>query len=282
MTSNSGHYVSTAGGGEGIPAPSPHDQDVILEAWREVLGQVLHTRDAEWKQQLRLVKAQSMAAIAEMRANAAEVRSVMEGMIEKRLAQIREPADGPRGEPGPCGEPGPPGKIERLHRYVEDTVHYDGDVVVHLGSTYQARCDTAKAPPHRDWVCLASSGRDGVDGHSLRVRGTYRPGEVYAALDVVALNGGSFIARTDDPGVCPGDGWQAQSMPGKRGPQGEPGPQGERGAKGEPGPEIVSWEIDRDNYTVRAVLSDKTRSTPLDLRGLFEQYLLERINVERG
>jgi hypothetical protein len=38
--------------------------------------------------------------------------------------------------------------------------------------------------------------------------------------------------------------------------------------------------IDRDNYTVSAVFSDQTRSEPLGLRGLFEQYLLERINAD--
>ena len=75
-------------------------------------------------------------------------------------------------------------------------------------ATYQARCDTVHEPPHDDWACLATAGRDGVDGRSMRVRGTYRAGEVYAALDVVALNGCSFIARRDDPGECPGDGWQ--------------------------------------------------------------------------
>jgi hypothetical protein len=279
MISNSGPSTA-AGGGEGIPAPSPHDQEVILEAWREVLAEVLHTRDNEWKQQLRAIKAESMAAVAELRASAAEIRSSMEGMIEKRLAQIREPADGPRGEPGARGEPGPPGKIERIHEYVEDVVRYRGDIVTHRGSTYQARCDTARAPPHDDWVCLATTGRDGrdgVDGRSMRVRGTYRAGENYAALDVVALNGGSFVARRDDPGACPGDGWQSLTLPGRGGPRGD---KGERGAQGERGPGIVGWDIDRDNYTVSAVLSDQTRSQPLDLRGLFEQYLLERINVD--
>ena len=105
MISNNGHYASAAGGSEGIPAPSLQNQDVILEAWREVLGQVLHERDNEWKQQLRAIKAESMAAVAELRANAAEIRGTVEAMIEKRLSQIREPADGPRGVPGPRGEP---------------------------------------------------------------------------------------------------------------------------------------------------------------------------------
>ena len=71
MISNSGHYASAADGSEGIPAPSPQHQEVMLDAWREALAQVLRRRDNDWQQQLRAVKAESMAAVAEMRANAA-------------------------------------------------------------------------------------------------------------------------------------------------------------------------------------------------------------------
>jgi hypothetical protein len=126
------------------------------------------------------------------------------------------------------------------------------------------------------------AGRDGIDGRSLRVRGTWRADGAYEALDVVALNGCSFIARRDDLGECPGEGWQSMTLPGRRGDRGPKGEQGEKGEKGERGPGIVGWDIDRDNYTVSAILSDATHSEPLDLRGLFEQYILERINVERG
>jgi hypothetical protein len=160
MIDDSGRYASTAGGEEGIPAP-PQDQELLLEAWREALAEVLHTRDNEWRAHQRAMKAEGRAAVAELRANAAEICGRMETMIEQRLAQIRLPADGLRGEPGPSGEPGPPGKIERLYEYVEDAVRYRGDVVTHRGSTYQAQCDTAREPPHDDWVCIASAGRDG-------------------------------------------------------------------------------------------------------------------------
>jgi hypothetical protein len=83
MISASEHYATVVDDGDGIQAPSPQDQDVILDAWREVLAQVLHERDNDWKQQLRAIKAESLAAIAELRANAAEIRSTMEAMIEK-------------------------------------------------------------------------------------------------------------------------------------------------------------------------------------------------------
>jgi hypothetical protein len=52
---------------------------------------------------------------------------------------------------------------------------------------------------------------------SLEVRGLFSDKETYKALDIVALNGGSFVARRDDPGPCPGAGWQLIASQGKRG-----------------------------------------------------------------
>jgi hypothetical protein len=274
MITNGGHYASAAGGGEGIPAPSPQQQEVMLDAWREALAQVLRRRDNEWQQQLRAVKAESMAAVAELRANAAEIRSAMEAMIEQRLAQIRQPANGPRGVPGPRGEPGAPGKLERVYGYVEDAVHYRGDIVTYRGSTFQARCDTAREPPHEDWTCVAhagADGKDGRDGRSLEVRGLFSDKETYKALDIVALNGGSFIAKRNNPGPCPGDGWQLIASQGKRGDKGE------RGLQGIPGVPVViqKWRLDRDNYIAVPVMSDGREGPPLELRSLFEQFHTE-------
>jgi hypothetical protein len=274
MVSSSGHYTSAAGGVEGIPAPSPQHQEVMLDAWREALAQVLRHRDKDWQQQLRAIKAESIAAIAELRASAAEFRNTMEGMIEDRLAQIREPADGPCGEPGPRGEPGPPGKIEQSNGYVEDAVHYRGDIVTHRGSTYQARRDTAREPPHEDWVCVAHAGvdgKDGRDGRSLEVRGLFSDKETYKALDIVALNGGSFIAKKDNPGPCPGAGWQLIASQGKRGDKGERGLQGISGVP----VFIANWRLDGANYIAVPVMSDGREGPPLELRSLFEQFHTE-------
>src|SRR5262245_11573133 len=54
---------------------------------------------------------------------------------------------GPKGEPGipgPPGEkgdPGLPGKLPVVRAYQPEAVHYEGDVVAHLGATWQARRD---------------------------------------------------------------------------------------------------------------------------------------------
>lgn len=141
-----------------------------------------------------------------------------------------------------------------------------------MGSTYQARCDTARPPPHEDWALIAARGRDAA---MPKIIGTYREGENYSHLNIVALGGSSFIARSDDPGPCPGEGWQLIASAGKQGKAGLPGDRGEAGAQGPrgmPAPAIVGWRIDRKAYTATPLLSDASEGEPLALRGLFEQF----------
>jgi hypothetical protein len=74
-------------------------------------------------------------------------------------------------------------------------------------------------------------GRDGCDGRTPKVCGTYDVRKSYARLDIVACDGASFIARRDDPGPCPRDGWQMLASRGKAGDKGQPGPRGEKGER---------------------------------------------------
>lgn len=164
-----------------------------------------------------------------------------------------------------------------------DVVHYVGEVVTHLGALWQVQKDTGQAPPHADFLCLARAGVDGQDGRTPQVRGLWRADGEYRQLDLVSLNGSSFIARKDNPGECPGDGWQlivSQGKQGKPGEPGVPGPQGERGARGDRGAdgrnlELTSWQVDRENYTVTPLLSDGRKGPALNLRKLFEQFHTE-------
>jgi hypothetical protein len=158
-------------------------------------------------------------------------------------------------------------------------VHYQGDAVSHGGATYQARVDTGHAPPHGDWVCLAERG---VDGRGPMVRGTYSNLVAdYTRLDIVSLNGGSFIAKYDNPGSCPGSGWQLLTSQGKRGDKGEKGQDGGRGPKGDTGPvgaaapKIKTWNIDRARYLATPVMADGSEGPTLELRSLFEQFQTE-------
>jgi hypothetical protein len=99
---------------------------------------------------------------------------------------------------------------------------------------------------------------------SQRIRGTFSAREKYTLGDVVALDGASFIARRDDPGSCPGAGWQLLARQGSRGIAGE------RGAPGRDAPTIKSWKVDRQRYLVIPVMSDGREGPVLELRALFE------------
>lgn len=167
---------------------------------------------------------------------------------------------GERGEQGPAGErgaEGAPGKLPAVAEWV-DRVHREAEVVTHAGAVYQALRDTGKAPPHDDWRCIVPAARDGADGKSFTVRGTWTAGQDYRYLDLVALDGGTFVALRDAPGECPGAGWQLVSPRGKPGRPGDRGPAGERGTRGEPGPAVTGIEID---HTGMVTLTNADGST---------------------
>src|SRR6516164_2388686 len=47
-----------------------------------------------------------------------------------------------------------------------------------------------------------------------RIRGTHDPKAQYLANDICAKDGGTFIARRNNPGPCPGEGWQLMARQG--------------------------------------------------------------------
>jgi hypothetical protein len=58
----------------------------------------------------------------------------------------------------------------------------------------------------------------------------------------------------------------------EKGERGERGPKGDAGASGGT---IRDWKIDRARYVATPLMSDGSDGPPLELRGLFEQFLLE-------
>jgi hypothetical protein len=73
-------------------------------------------------------------------------------------------------------------------------------------------------------------------------------------------------------------GWQLIASQGKRGAAGEKGERGLPGPRGDPGlsgPTIRDWKIDRARYLATPIMSDGSEGPPLELHGLFEQFLLE-------
>jgi hypothetical protein len=174
-------------------------------------------------------------------------------------------------EEGIAGPPGPAGLFPVAKAWQPDTVHYRGDVVTHTGATWQAVRDTGQQPPARDWLCLAAPAR------SPKSCGIYDPDTSYVELDIVVCNRGAWIARKDDPGSCPGHGWQLLIRDGRAGAQGQRGERGERGPQGEDGKAltIIDWRLDCAAYEATPVMSDGSDGAGLKLRGLFEQFFRE-------
>jgi hypothetical protein len=185
-----------------------------------------------------------------------DVRPMLQSMVDAL----------PPAERGPPGERGPEGRLPVAKQWA-DGVHYAGEIVIHEGSTYQAGKDTGRSPPHEDWSCIA---RAGADGATFAIEGTYDGTRSdYRRLNVVALNGGTFVARRDNPGPCPGDGWQLLASPGKRGQPGERGPAGGPGARGLPGSPVVAISIE-DEAVLKLVNGDGS-TAKIDLYPLLDK-----------
>jgi hypothetical protein len=98
-------------------------------------------------------------------------------------------------------EPGPPTSclLSSCGRQRQCTTR--GAVVAYDGGTFQAWRDTGQPPSHADWMCLATSGRD---GNSVTVRGTFDQSASYRRLD---------SSPSTDPLVAPA------AMPRRREPE---------------------------------------------------------------
>jgi syndecan 1/collagen type XXI alpha/collagen type V/XI/XXIV/XXVII alpha len=171
-----------------------------------------------------------------------------------------------------------PGKLPVVKSsWQPESVIYQAEMVAHNGALYQARKDTVQTPGGSDWVCVARHGRDAI---TPVVRGAFNVNDSYTALDIVSFDGAGYIAKTDAPGLCPGDGWEPLSSRGQRGRKGESitGPRGEKGVKGDPGndaQEIVDWHIDPVNYRAIPFMNNGKPGKELNLRPLFERFLEE-------
>src|SRR6516165_12277537 len=252
----------------GVPPGAPED---ALDRWRRMKTEREEPEPCERK--LDIVPPTLAEIDQRIAERIAAEHQFMCDIVAEVLAELHKEwekgAMGPPGPSGPRGEQGPPGKLPLVKLWTPETVYYAGDVVAYDGGTFQAMCDTGQPPSHAHWICLAAAGRD---GNSITVRGTFNETAEYRCLDVVALNGGCFIARKDAPGPCPGSGWQLLASQGKRGVAGA---RGERGPTGLSGATIRDWKIDRARYVATPIMSDGSEGPPLELRGLFEQFLTE-------
>jgi hypothetical protein len=141
-------------------------------------------------------------------------------MEEVRTLRLVPGPAGPRGEPGERGPDGAPG----------------------------ARGERGEPGPA------------GTNGRQWRHRRYYDSKQTYADGDVVAHDGGSWLAVCDEPGPLPGDGWAQLTT---RGQRGKPGDRGERGLQGPEGRGIVDLTVSETGTELVVEFSDNvSRAIP--------------------
>lgn len=128
--------------------------------------------------------------VKELRAENAAMRERIQTLEHLAIRHMGE--KGPRGEPGKAGEPGPAGP--------------QGD----------------RGPPGETGP-QGPPGPSGADAREWAHRGVYDPKEIYARFDVVAKDGGSFLALVDNPRWSEsGTDWVMLAARGERGKKGDP------------------------------------------------------------
>lgn len=190
--------------------------------------------------------AEAQAKVAESEARRDSLINELVRSVQERLAAVKDGADGrdgadgadgKDGEAGPQGETGAAGqdgKDGSDGRDGADGKNGEAGPQGEAGRDGERGADGRDGSDGRD----GERGADGADGKSVSVLGTYDPEKEYSELDIVALNGGSFIAVKDAPGPCPGGGWQllaSRGSRGEKGDRGERGMPGDRGERGLPG-----------------------------------------------
>ena len=173
-------------------------------------------------------------------------------------------ADGRDGVPGRDGQPGAAGRDGAAGPAGEHGERGDAGEIGPPGAV-------GEAGPHGLQGERGETGAQGRDGQGFDVRGTYEPSTEYFAGDVVACNGGSFVALNDDPGECPGPFWQLWARQGKPGAKGDRGDRGERGERGLPGATVrlVGGEVDVERMQLRLV-QDNGETVEVDLYPMAE------------
>lgn len=188
------------------------------------------------------------------------------GEIGECGADGRDGEPGLPGERGDKGDPGEPGATPELtdeltlavlEKVREDRLELDEKLFAatrrfeRLSAELEERLASVREGPPGP---QGEPGRDGVTGEA---RGQFDAGEVYAKHDRVASNGSEWIAKYDNPGPLPGEGWML----------------GAQGKKGKPG--VGIQRAVTKGYAVVLETTDGKALT-LDLRGMFERYDEER------
>jgi hypothetical protein len=173
----------------------------------------------------------------------------------------KDGATGPRGEQGPPGNDGAPGekgdKGDTGERGEVGERGLQGEVGTNGIDGAPGERGEKGDPGERGEI--GEKGDQGPDGPAAYVgeaKGLFDPAAEYRVRDVVALNGSAFMAKADNPGECPGEGWMLLAQRGKRGDKGDRGERGMDGKAGRDGADIVAMKFDAEKTEFVASLSN--------------------------
>jgi integrin beta 3 len=146
-----------------------------------------------------------------------------------------------------------------------DAITYRHAIVTHGGQTWQALMDTATEPAEGgNWILLAARGAEGA---GINPQGRYEETATYLKGDAVAADGSLWLAKYDEPGPLPGDGWMLAV---KAGGKGRPG---DRGLQGPPGAGVIEARFEGMTLVLG---TDDGRAVRVDMRPAFIAFLEER------
>ena len=202
------------------------------------------------------------ADLARLRERIEDYGNIIELKVAAATAHLRNGVDGLPGPPGPPGEPGaqgPPGpqgdRGEKGEVGPVGAAGRDGtDAVGEPGPP------GPQGPPGESGVPgeRGLPGPAGKDARKWRHRRYYDVKQPYEEGDVVAHDGGSFVAVCDEPGPLPGDGWAQLTVKGQRG---KPGERGERGLTGPEGRGIADLGITEIGDALTVEFTDGVQRT---------------------
>jgi hypothetical protein len=260
--------------------------DAAIDAVARAIADV--KREAERAEALRA--AEHRAFMAEQREGLAEMRRA----IELKLSEVKDGRDGIDGKDGSDGAPGVdgvPGKdgengrdgidgkdgadgapgIDGAHGRdgidgkdgsngvdgmdgvsVFDAKIEDGILLLELSNGEVAKAGPVVGPSGE----RGEQGPEGPPAYVGEAKGLFDPAAEYLARDVVALNGSAFMAKIDNPGECPGEGWMLLAQRGKRGDKGDRGERGTAGMNGKDGAQPVGLAISADTMEFRMILDN--------------------------
>lgn len=150
---------------------------------------------------------------------------------------------GPVGPQGAAGEPGAPGENGRDGAPGPQGIPGEAGLPGPQGAAGEA----------------GEPGKAGLNGKQWTPRGTWDAETEYRGFDVVAHEGGAWLALDDAPGGIGGPGWQlivSRGRAGRPGEAGREGPAGPPGSPGRAGAELVEVVRSDDGSKLVYVMSD--------------------------